>query len=166
MKRIRIPIVVTILLFFISCDSKYYKESNKNNIDSEVSEKVISWHDSAYSHQKQVLDYDKSLKRYVYKYYRFDGSLKSIIPLKDGKMNGTVKYFHRNGLVSFEIDHVNGIKDGNMKSFSNEGTLMSTGKYKRGKKDGEWKYFSSNGNLKRTEVYKEGILTYKVVELE
>lgn len=165
MKILNILIVIVTLFCCASCNLRYPKESNENALDSKVSEKIISWHDSTYSHQKQVLVYDESLKRYVYKYYRLDGSLKSIIPLKDEKMDGTVKYFHKNGLVSFEIDHVSGVKDGKMRSFSKEGTLVSTGQYLRGKKDGEWKYYTSDGSLKRTEIYDKDILT-KLVEAE
>lgn len=95
-----------------------------------------------------------TLKKEFYK----DGSLRSIITIKNGKRNGPSYVYYENGKQQFEINYKDSEKDGITKYFYESGELYRTTLFEHGEKAGIQKYYYKNGGLKAEIPYESGVV--------
>jgi len=79
-------------------------------------------------------------------YYR-DGSLRTQVPLKDGKRHGVGCSMFKSGGVSFVLPYAYGEIDGTVQSYTEGGNLLSETRYERGKKHGAERFYNVDGSL-------------------
>ncbi len=148
-----------VLISLLSILSGCCTENDETSIMTK--EKIISRYDSYEGQKKQTFipnEETKDMNNGVYKRYRKDGSLRSIVPIKDGKGHGIAMYFFPNGQLDFEMEYKNGEADGYCKGYYRSGELFSEGKYKNNVMDGEWKYYNKDGIIIKIELYSNGQL--------
>lgn len=109
-----------------------------------------------------------------------DGRKKMQVPIKDGKMNGTIKewsvngqkvfeasydmgvqtgmetQWFANGQKSLEIAYTNGVPDGVCTEWFKHGRKKSQGLFVKGKEEGEHLWWHLNGQLDQQLTYKNG----------
>lgn len=86
-----------------------------------------------------------------------NGSVKSIEPMVNGRIEGLAKYYFQNGQLNSEIPFRNGEKNGKYKVFNQDGTLQQTGTNINGKLNGNVRWFDSKGNITRDVFYADGV---------
>ena len=90
------------------------------------------------------------------KEFRKDGSLRSIVTVKNGKRNGPSYVYYENGKLQFEINYKNSVKNGITKYFYENGALYRTTLFENGDKVGIQKYYHEKGGLKAEIPYEFG----------
>jgi antitoxin component YwqK of YwqJK toxin-antitoxin module len=107
----------------------------------------------------------------VVKNYYADGNLESVVPCKDGKLNGVAVWYYSHGKKCLEITYKDGLKNGEMTRFyrngqketveyykndslnetslkyNEKGVLISEIAYRDGKKNGVIKQYYPDGSL-------------------
>jgi antitoxin component YwqK of YwqJK toxin-antitoxin module len=68
-------------------------------------------------------------------YNQYPGSIDSITPYNQGKIDGTQKTYYANGKLKYEIEYKEGREDGNWKKYYTDGTTVGIHFfYKNGKR--------------------------------
>lgn len=94
-----------------------------------------------------------------WKFYYFNGTLKSTEHYIAGKLQGVNEYYFENGNLSSHEVTVNGALEGAITTYYYGGAKKMDATYKAGKKDGLEKAYFASGNLKSAYNYVAGVLT-------
>lgn len=121
MKKFIIALLIPVI--FLSCKSK--DNANNGNV-------VEKWDNGNPKVTKEITD--KATDSYTISEFYKDGSLKSKMNYKEGKLDGSVKLFDDEGYLSVEKKY-------------NKGILLSEYNYKYGKLNGSEKIYHPNGQL-------------------
>ncbi|HTB32418.1 MAG TPA: hypothetical protein VK808_10355 [Bacteroidia bacterium] len=81
----------------------------------------------------------------VIREYSIDGKIKSEIPMKSGKENGTENRYYDSGKLHLETPYVNDKRNGTVKEYYENGKLKTETIYTNNKA-GETKNYDENGN--------------------
>jgi antitoxin component YwqK of YwqJK toxin-antitoxin module len=87
-----------------------------------------------------------------------NGQIRTLIQLKDGKLDGLRTYWHENGQKREEVNFMNGKRDGLWTEWYENGQKEFEENYKDGKSDGNGAWWHKNGQKKFEENYKDGKL--------
>jgi antitoxin component YwqK of YwqJK toxin-antitoxin module len=90
----------------------------------------------------------------IWKYFRDDRSLVSVVPFENGKVNGNRRDFWETGNLYQSCDYVNNLKNGEQKIYFKNGLLYQNFYFKNDFKNGENKEFDINGDVYLIENYK------------
>lgn len=80
-----------------------------------------------------------------------NGFKKSVIEIKDGKINGEAKYYYVSGKLMEVGMFANGLKSGKWTRYNETGNIIGVAAFKLGRKDGTWIVWDDNG-IKRFEM--------------
>ena len=154
---------------------------------------LFAWHTQA-QHKKRILFYDLDVIHGLYyqpntikpytgtAYDKFPNKKKRMtMPIKNGKIEGTVKEWLENGQIilerhfkdgvphgketqwfvigkkKVEVNYVNGKVEGIAKEWYKSGQLKSEGLFRNGKEEGEHKWWHINGQIDQIVFYKNGL---------
>ncbi len=92
----------------------------------------------------------------IKKSYYSDGSIKSEVPIVEGKRHGIAKNFYSDGTVSHKVVYENGLRHGASKWYYETGELYRETPYVKGKMEGIRKKYYRNGNLKAEIPFRNG----------
>lgn len=85
-----------------------------------------------------------------------NGLKKSVIEVKDGKMDGEAKYYFDSGKLMETGMFANGLKSGKWVRYNESGMMTGFAFYREGKKDGTWLVFDDKGKKRFEMNYKNG----------
>jgi len=139
MKKTHFAIVLALVVIGLSsCEYFIVPENKSKNVGKEIAFNANG----------------DTLKKEFFK----DGSLRSIITIKNGKRNGPSYVYYENGKQQFEINYKDSKKDGITKYFYESGELYRTTLFEDGEKVGIQKYYFKSGGLKAEIPYESGVV--------
>ncbi|HTN46704.1 MAG TPA: hypothetical protein VL098_10195 [Flavipsychrobacter sp.] len=95
---------------------------------------------------KEIKDASKKLA--LLKTYYPNGNVKSVLPLKDGLLNGRGKFYFSTGALREVVDFENDLRHGVATEYHKNGKLYLVSEYVKGERTGWYKEYYSNGQLK------------------
>lgn len=91
--------------------------------------------------------------------YYSNGVLKSVMPYKNGKINGIVTAYFANGILRSTTEYTNGTINGNMTEYYVNNAIKSTATYTNGKMNGTATTYYYSGIIESTKNYSNGEIT-------
>lgn len=85
-----------------------------------------------------------------------NGTKKSVILVKEGRIDGEAKYYYASGKLMETGMFENGTKSGKWIRYNEAGIMIGLASYKAGKKDGNWIVWDDNGKKRFEMNYKDG----------
>lgn len=107
---------------------------------------------------------NSSNEELVYHYFNDSNAVKSIQPIKDGKLNGIHLTYFKNGNLKNEVEYVDGIKSGKYVSYYENGVLKMRTTYRDNKKNGRYFLYYENEFIQETGIYEDDIIRGVVVK--
>jgi hypothetical protein len=111
------------LLLIVCCDQKPFKKTEKKN------------------------QADKEVKDGIIKTNYADGTLKSEVPVKNGKRNGVAVSYYASGKKQLEIPYTDGKREGVVKSYYENGNLYEETTYVNDQMHGLKRKYKQDGKL-------------------
>jgi len=162
------------------CDIINYWSKTGTQLIKDGTGKYISYHDND---TLQVAgDYLNGNPTGTWTWHYLNGSIQTIVNLKDGKHEGEYIFFFINGQIRtkgiylndkqvgkwedwyedgkyWQVEYrIEGKMEGEAKYWHRNGQLSASGIYKSGKQEGIWKYWDVDGKLETEEKYIDGKL--------
>lgn len=101
----------------------------------------------------------------VISYYN-NGSINSIVHLRDDFRDGDAKFFWENGNIKEELTYVNGRVEGLVRRYNRDGVIQEMFSIEDGKREGPTSLFDSTGKYIDDIYYEEGVLVVDKIVLD
>jgi antitoxin component YwqK of YwqJK toxin-antitoxin module len=102
------------------------------------------------------VDKNKQAFEGIYKTFYQNGQIKWLVPIKNGKVEGTVFVFGRKGIKRWEQAYKQGIPDGFWRKYDPFGALLLKGKFINGEKDSTWSLYYPDGSVRYNILFDHG----------
>lgn len=133
----------------------------KKDTDMKVDGRVVSYYDDNKT-IKELIPIKKGLINGEYTYYHQNGKLGTKVFYKNSKRNGLFSSFFDNGAKAAEIFYVDELKHGDAKEWFPNGQLRYHVKYDNGKVNGRVTLYDANGSVESINEYTNGALSKQI----
>lgn len=103
-------------------------------------------------------------KEGLQEYFYQDGTSKSQIPYKEGKLDGTVRLYHPNNQLARELGFKNGKRQGKEHCWDQQGMMLVDAEYDQDRPIGYSRQWYPNGNMAKEIIFDENSHPVKVRE--
>jgi antitoxin component YwqK of YwqJK toxin-antitoxin module len=94
----------------------------------------------------------------ITKEYYLNGSIKSEVPIKNGKKNGLKRTYYENGLIKSIVYLKDDLRDGDAFYFSNNGGLTSVEHYMKDTAEGDFIYYDTRNKVDTIVSFDKGMV--------